>query len=121
MNRFFVMSLAVSLALVLLLGVPAVLFAQGDESAGGSASEQEKDRGKIENPGTQQAVIIAIAVMVGMGCVSAAYAVGRIGAAVMGAASEKPEILGRAIIYMGLAEGIAIYGLVVGILLLGKI
>ena len=101
MNRFFVMSLAVSLALVLLLGVPAALFAQGDESAGGSASEQEKDKGKIENPGTQQAVIIAIAVM--------------------GAASEKPEILGRAIIYMGLAEGIAIYGLVVGILLLGKI
>ena len=35
--------------------------------------------------------------------------------------SEKPEMFGRTLIYLGLAEGIAIYGLVVTILLLGKI
>jgi V/A-type H+-transporting ATPase subunit K len=39
----------------------------------------------------------------------------------LGAASEKPEIMGRALIFVGLAEGIAIYGLVVAIMLLGKI
>ena len=35
--------------------------------------------------------------------------------------AEKPEMFGRTLIYMGLAEGIAIYGLVMSILLLGKL
>ena len=35
--------------------------------------------------------------------------------------TEKPEMFGRTLIYLGLAEGIAIYGLVVSILLLGRI
>jgi len=65
-----------------------------------------------------QTYVIAIAAMVGMGSIAAAYAVGKIGAASMGAASERPELLGRALIFVGLAEGIAIYGLLVGILIL---
>jgi V/A-type H+-transporting ATPase subunit K len=35
--------------------------------------------------------------------------------------AEKPEIFGRTLIYLGLAEGIAIYGLVMSILLLGRV
>ncbi len=120
MNRFFARSLVVSLGLIILIGVPAVLLAaEGDGDK--AKNTEEKEEGKITDPHTQQAIIIAIAGMVSAGCISAAYAVGRIGAAVMGAASEKPELVGRSIIYMGLAEGLAIYGLVVGILLLGKI
>lgn len=34
--------------------------------------------------------------------------------------SERPELFGRAMVIVGLAEGIAIYGLVVAIILLGK-
>jgi V/A-type H+-transporting ATPase subunit K len=34
---------------------------------------------------------------------------------------EKPEALGRTLIFLGLAEGIAIYGLVMSILMLNKI
>ena len=37
------------------------------------------------------------------------------------AGSPGPEIFGRTLVYLGLAEGIAIYGLVVSILILGKI
>ncbi len=66
----------------------------------------------------KQTIVIAIAFMVGIGSLAAAYAVGKIGAASMGAASERPELLGRALVFVGLAEGIAIYGLLVGILLL---
>lgn len=51
----------------------------------------------------------------------AALAVGPVGAASLAVIAEKPEMFGRTLIYMGLAEGIAIYGLVVSILLLGKI
>ncbi len=44
-----------------------------------------------------------------------------VGAASLAIIAEKPEMFGRTLIYLGLAEGIAIYGLVVTILLLGKI
>ena len=42
------------------------------------------------------------------------------GAAALAAISEKPEIFGRTLVIVGLAEGIAIYGLVIAIILIGK-
>jgi len=52
---------------------------------------------------------------------AAGLAVGPVGAASLAVIAEKPEMFGRTLIYLGLAEGIAIYGLVVTILLLGRI
>ena len=40
--------------------------------------------------------------------------------AALAAMSERPEMFGRAMVIVGLAEGIAIYGLVVAIILIGK-
>jgi len=57
----------------------------------------------------------------GLAALGAGLAVGPVGAAALAVISEKPEMLGRTLIYLGLAEGIAIYGLVITILLLGKI
>ena len=42
------------------------------------------------------------------------------GSAALAAMSEKPEMFGRAMVVVGLAEGIAIYGLVIAIMLIGK-
>ena len=42
------------------------------------------------------------------------------GAAALATISEKPELFGRAMVIVGLAEGIAIYGLVIAIVLIGK-
>ena len=53
--------------------------------------------------------------------IAAAMAVGPVGAAALAVIAEKPEIFGRSLVYLGLAEGIAIYGLVVSILILGAI
>ena len=64
---------------------------------------------------------IGAAISVAAGCLGAAYAVGRVGAAVMGAASEKPEILTRALVFVALGEGIAILGLVIAVLLVLRI
>jgi V/A-type H+-transporting ATPase subunit K len=50
----------------------------------------------------------------------AAIAVAYTGAAALAAVSEKPEMFGRSLVIVGLAEGIAIYGLVVAIILIGK-
>jgi V/A-type H+-transporting ATPase subunit K len=66
-------------------------------------------------------VVMSAAICVLGATIGAGYAVAHVGAAALGAASEKPEIMGRALIFVGLAEGIAIYGLVVAIMLLGKI
>lgn len=65
--------------------------------------------------------LIGIGIPTGLATIGAGIAVGPVGAASLGVIAEKPEIFGRTLIYLGLAEGIAIYGLVVTILLLGKL
>ncbi len=55
------------------------------------------------------------------GITAGGIAVGLVGAAAMGAVGEKPEISGKALIFLGLAEGIAIYGLIIAIMILGKV
>ncbi len=64
---------------------------------------------------------IAAALSVGLACIAAGIAVGLVGASAMGSMGEKPEISGKALIFLGLAEGIAIYGLIVSIMILGKV
>ena len=64
---------------------------------------------------------IGIALPTAGSTIAAGLAVGPIGAASLAAVSEKPEMFGRTLVYLGLAEGIAIYGLVMSILLLDKI
>jgi V/A-type H+-transporting ATPase subunit K len=49
------------------------------------------------------------------------YAVGRIGAAAMGAAAEKPELLVRSLLFVALAEGLAVLGFVISMMMLQKI
>jgi V/A-type H+-transporting ATPase subunit K len=64
---------------------------------------------------------ISAAVSTGLGALGAAYAVGHVGAAALGAMGERPEVAGRALIFVGLAEGIAIYGLIISIMILGRL
>ena len=64
---------------------------------------------------------VAAAVAAGLAALGAAYAVAIVGAAAMGAVAEKPETAGRALIFVGLAEGIAIYGLIIAIMILGRL
>lgn len=65
--------------------------------------------------------LLGVGVPTGLSTIGAGLAVGPIGAASLAAVAEKPDMFGRTLIYLGLAEGIAIYGLVVSILVLGKI
>jgi len=64
---------------------------------------------------------IAAALATGLSSLGAGIAVASVGSAAIGALAEKPELLGRALIMVGLAEGIAIYGLIVSILILNRI
>jgi len=65
--------------------------------------------------------LIGIGLPTALATIGAGIAVSSVGAAALAVITEKPEVFGRTLIYLGLAEGIAIYGLVVTILLLGKI
>ncbi len=65
--------------------------------------------------------IIGAGIPTAMATIGAGLAVGPIGAAALAVVVEKPEAFGRSLIFIGLAEGIAIYGLVVTILLLDKL
>jgi V/A-type H+-transporting ATPase subunit K len=64
---------------------------------------------------------IAAAASTGLGALGAAYAVGHVGSAALAAIGERPEVAGRALIFVGLAEGIAIYGLIISILILNHL
>lgn len=65
--------------------------------------------------------LIAVALATGLACIGAGIAVATVGASAVGAISENPKLLGKTIIFAGLAEGIAIYGLIISIMILDKI
>jgi V/A-type H+/Na+-transporting ATPase subunit K len=64
---------------------------------------------------------IGIGLPTALAAIGAGMAVSSVGSAALAVIAEKPETFGRSLIFMGLAEGIAIYGLVVSILMLDKI
>lgn len=74
----------------------------------------------VTDPGVRQWAFVAAAVAAGTSTLGAGYAVAIVGSAAVGALAEKPELLGRLLIFVGLAEGIAIYGLIVAILILNQ-
>ena len=89
------------------LSCAAALFAQEAEAAGAAASA-----GAMK--------YLAAAIAVGLACIAGGMAVGKIGAAAMGAMSENPELSGKALHFVGLAEGICLWGMLVGVLILFK-
>jgi len=56
-----------------------------------------------------------------LSALAAGYAVAQVGTAAVGALAEKPELFGRMLILVGLAEGIAIYGLIVAVLIFNRV
>lgn len=93
-------------ALIVLGSIPA----HAQAAAVGAAAE----------PGALRWAFASAAAAAGIGSLAAGYAVATVGSAAVGALAEKPELLGRVLILVGLAEGIAIYGLIVAILILNR-
>jgi len=63
---------------------------------------------------------LGAALSAGLGCLGAGIAVAIVGSSALGVVGEKPEMLGSTLIFLGLAEGIAIYGLIIALLILGR-
>ena len=121
----FVMSAAI-LAAALLVGGVGLKESLAQDSVSVRPSMAATPVAQAEAQATAKSVadgygFLAIALSVGLACLGAGLAVGRVGSAALGAIVEKPEFMGRALIFVGLAEGIAIYGLIFGILLLRQL
>jgi len=65
--------------------------------------------------------LVAAALSTGLSSIGAAYAVASVASAGIGALTEKPELFGRLLIFVGLAEGIAIYGLIISVLIINSL
>jgi V/A-type H+/Na+-transporting ATPase subunit K len=97
--------LAAGLLVAVVLAAAGVAFAQE------AASTAEA--------GAASGAPLAAAIATGLAAIGAGIAVGIAGAAAIGAIAEKPELLGRTLIFVGLAEGIVIYGLIISFIILG--
>lgn len=64
---------------------------------------------------------IAAALSTGLSCVGGGIAVASAASAALGAISEDSSILGKSLIFVGLAEGVALYGLIISFMILGKL
>ena len=65
--------------------------------------------------------LIAAALAIGLSAIGSGIAVAVVASSAVGAVSENPSLLGKTVIFAGLAEGIAIYGLIIAIMILSKI
>ncbi len=62
---------------------------------------------------------MAAALSTGLSCIGGGIAVASAASAALGALSEDSGIMGKALIFVALAEGIALYGLIVSFTILG--
>ncbi|MFO1324427.1 MAG: ATP synthase subunit C [Burkholderiales bacterium] len=109
----FVLILAAVTAVLAVVGTVQLLVAapaQAAGPAGGGLGVEATTWG-----------LLAAALATALAALGAGFAVAKVGAAAVGALAEKPELFGRLLIMVGLAEGIAIYGLIVSILILNRL
>jgi V/A-type H+-transporting ATPase subunit K len=110
--------LAINVLLALVAGVVLVLVAAPDPvSAAATTAAAAAD---TTSDSSSWAALLGAAIAVAGSSIGAAIAVAYTGAAALATMSERPELFGRAMVIVGLAEGIAIYGLIVAIILLGS-
>ena len=64
---------------------------------------------------------IAAALVTGLSCIGGGIAVASAASAALGAISEDQSILGKSLIFVGLAEGVALYGLIISFMIIGKL
>ncbi len=107
LNAFVFVGALVALAFIATAGTGAAEVTTTVAQDGGSGS-------------LSSAALLGAAIAVAGSSLGAGIAVAYTGAAALAAMSERPELFGRAMVVVGLAEGIAIYGLIVAIILIGK-
>ncbi len=137
--------ITLSIALLLSIAVPFGAFAVGEKTRGrykkalginvllfagtllaasgifftGNASAAETVEAAVGNAAGWG--YLAAALSTGMSCIGGGIAVSSAASAALGAISEDGSILGKSLIFVGLAEGVCLYGLIISFMILGKL
>lgn len=137
--------MTLSAALVLSIGVPFGAFAAGEKTKGryktalgvnvflffgtmiaaafmfsGNAFAAEETAAAVSNSAAGMGYLSA-ALATGLSCLGGGIAVSAAASAALGAISEDSSILGKSLIFVGLAEGVCLYGLIISFMILGKL
>lgn len=108
-------AIAACTVLTVVLATVALVLASPALAAEGSVEAAALD------PSVLRWGFAAAAASAGLAALGAGYAVAQVGTAALGALAEKPDLFGKVLVMVGLAEGIAIYGLIVAILILNRL
>ena len=101
--------------------VPATsneVMASTTENVTGTQGSSNDDKTSNSSSGLG---LIAAALAIGLSAIGSGIAVAVVASSAVGAISENPSLLGKTVIFAGLAEGIAIYGLIIAIMIISKV
>ena len=107
-----------NIALCALLCVCVFAFPVSAQTVGGADNAAAESAGVTVGAGLG---MIGAALATGLSCLGAGIAVASSASAAVGAISENPKAFGKALIFVALAEGVALYGMLISIQILDKI
>ena len=113
LKRKIISSVIFTFGLVIMLAVIPVSGAFAQETSQAAITPERADMAKWG--------FMAAAIAFGFGALGAGIGIANVGAAAMGAVSEKPEIAGQALIFIALAEGLVVFGFITALIILGRI
>ncbi len=91
-------------------------------SQGASAAEAAEGAALVASDGFATGMgYIAAALSVGLASIGGGIAVAASASSALGAISENESIFGKSLIFVGLAEGLALYGLLIGFMIISKL
>ena len=105
----------------LLAVITIMLFSGASAAAAATVGEASREAGAVAADNSRGLAYLGAALSTGLATIGAGIAVAITGSAALGAISEDQSLLGKSLIFVGLAEGIAIYGLIISILILGQL
>ncbi len=109
-----------AIILVILIFIGTVLITTGVYAANEVTSNSNTS--STQQTQTSNGVgLIAAALAIGLSAIGSGIAVAVVASSAVGAISENPSLLGKTVIFAGLAEGIAIYGLIIAIMIISKV
>lgn len=104
-NVFFFFGTLLIAVVTMFTGTSPALAAAGDSGAGLSTGLG----------------YMAAALVTGLSCIGGGIAVASAASAALGAISEDQSVLGKSLIFVGLAEGVCLYGLIISFMILGRL
>ena len=114
-------TMALMASLVLVAAIFLFSGAAIHSSAADTETVSETEQTQNDSSSAEGMAYLAAALSTGLATIGAGIAVAVAGSAALGAISEDSKLLGKTLIFVGLAEGIAIYGLIISIMILNQV